>query len=183
MLNLSKAVLPDSVKIGDEYHKVQSDFRYGLIFARMIQKEKHEPEDFAFFFPSGMPLDSENALLALTLFYFPQNELPRITGRESGEIITDYEIDADLIYSAFYGQYGIDLIDTKMHWYKFRALFLGLKATKLNEVMQFRAYEPNENDSKKYKEYMLDVKRAWEIETPMTDEEKEALEHFNSLFE
>ena len=49
--------------------------------------------------------------------------------------------------------------------------------------MQFRAYEPDINDSKKYKEYMLDVKRAWEIETPMTDEEKEALEHFNSLFE
>ncbi len=183
MLDLSKAVLPEAVKIGNEYHKVQTDFRYGLIFSRMIQKEKHNAEDFAFFFPAGMPLDTENALLALSLFYFPQQDLPRRTINESSEILTDYEADADLIYSAFYEQYKIDLIESKMHWYKFRALFLGLRETKLNEIMQFRAYKPESSDPPKYKAHMLDLKQAWKIETPMTEEEREALEYFNSLFE
>lgn len=38
----------------------------------------------------------------------------------------DYEQDADVIYASFLREYGIDLLDTGMHWAKFRALLGGL---------------------------------------------------------
>lgn len=38
----------------------------------------------------------------------------------------DYEQDADAIYASFLRDYGIDLLETRMHWNKFRALMSGL---------------------------------------------------------
>lgn len=40
--------------------------------------------------------------------------------------VMDYEQDADAIYASFLREYGIDLLETDMHWVKFRALLSGL---------------------------------------------------------
>lgn len=51
------------------------------------------------------------------------------SGEESTEReapLMDYEQDADVIYASFLSEYGIDLLDTSMHWAKFRALLSGL---------------------------------------------------------
>ena len=180
MIDLSKALLPESVEVNGVYHPIQSDYRYGIIFFRMAYKERHAAADYAFFFSAGMPDDTDAAVAALAAFYFPAEALPRREGQETGSPVLDYELDADLIYAAFAEQYGIDLVDTRLHWHKFHALMKGLNGTKLNEIMGFRQYEAHPRD---YETLMLDLQRAWSLEPLVSDADMQALKDFNALFE
>ena len=180
MIDLSKVVLPESVEVNGAYYPVQTDYRYGIIFFRMAQKEKSCAADYSFFFLEGMPDNTDAAVAALGAFYFPQEPLPRSNGQEGGEPVLDYELDADFIYAAFLEQYGIDLVDTRLHWHKFHALIKGLNGTKLNEIMSFRQYDAHSSD---YESMMLDLKRSWSIEIPLSEEELQAVADFDALFD
>ena len=50
-----------------------------------------------------------------------------------------FEQDADLIFAAFWGQYNLDLsLESGLHWWKFRALFMGLPAEcELKKIMGY----------------------------------------------
>ena len=83
------------------------------------------------------------------------------------------------MYAAFYEQYGIDLLKVNLHWHQFNALLNGLHGTKLDDVIAFRVFEPN--DKSTYEQYMRKMQQAWELETELTQEEQEALERFDAL--
>ena len=54
----------------------------------------------------------------------------------------DFEEDADLIYAGFLQQYGIDLQEEDMHWWKFMILLENLGAdTRLNRIMEYRTVD------------------------------------------
>ena len=96
-------------------------------------------------------------LTELFTFSRPQSPLPRSISH-SDVIILDYELDANLIYAAFLGQYGIDLCEVNLHWHKFLALLGGLnESTKLHEVMGYRCYEKSNDKKDPYEE----LRRAW----------------------
>jgi hypothetical protein len=52
----------------------------------------------------------------------------------------DFEVDGALIVAAFAQAYGIDLTDkdTKLHWWRFRALFEGLPKCTFTQIMEYR---------------------------------------------
>ena len=82
--------------------------------------------------------------------------------------VVDFAQDADLIYSAFYQTYGIDLIEQrgKLHWIKFIALFGGLPSdTRLSDVMRIRSTPipaPNKHNRKEI-ENLLRLKTAYAL--------------------
>jgi hypothetical protein len=99
--------------------------------------------------------------------------------QRSGEKATDYDVDAEYIFAAFLELYGIDLVESNMHWYKFLALFKGLHGTKLNEIIGYRLYENTSGKRDAYTRQMEKLRRAWEL--PQTeDEHDEALEAFEA---
>lgn len=56
--------------------------------------------------------------------------------------VLDYETDAQLIYAAFMGEYGIDLCEARLHWYKFCALMAGLgEERRIVKIMGIRGTE------------------------------------------
>ena len=58
-----------------------------------------------------------------------------------GEKTFDFVQDSELIYSAFYQAYGIDLIEQqgKLHWWKFSSLLNGLPSdTRFSEIVSIR---------------------------------------------
>ena len=102
----------------------------------------------------------------------------------------DYVIDSQLIFAAFWEQYGIDLTATdenghflQMHWHKFLALLAGLHGTKLNDVMGWRCWKGDTKTD--YGKAMQNLRNAWAL--PEASEEREQvqkdLDSFNSLFE
>ena len=59
-------------------------------------------------------------------FYFcdkkPKESYAKTNGRQGYR----FEYDMDLIYAAFRQQYNINLLDAKLHWFEFKALFNAL---------------------------------------------------------
>lgn len=180
MLDLSIRALPNTITVEGRAYLLNTDYRYWLRFIRDLSESMKSKSDFdvSYLFAEDMPSYIDVALLME--WAQPPKKIPRQL-EKSDVIAFDFDIDADLIYSAFMQQYGIDLIDTDMHWYKFLALMQGISdQTKLGKVIGYRTYEKNE---KKYEESMKQLKRMWEIYPPMTAEEMEDIDELNNLFD
>ena len=182
MIDLSKKIdLPDSITVSGKSFRINTDYQFFVLFSSMC-KHAHKYDEYNFLYRGAIPEDKEAGFNGLLKFAKPARELPRDIGDEPDEILLDYEKDADLIYAAFWQQYGIDLKgkNLHLHWYKFLALLYGLKDTKLNKIMEFRSYVPAETDGKEYKKFMLQQKAMWHIEKELSDEEKAAIAAFDA---
>ncbi len=179
MMDLTKRGLPNVVEINGIPYSIYTDFRLWMRFENSVKHMKrNEGIDVSYLFKNEMPLHCD--LRELFAFSRPKNELPRPI-RHSNVIALDYELDADLIYSAFLGQYGIDLVDIEdLHWHKFLALLNGLnESTRLYAVMGYRCYEKH---SDKNRDVYEELRQSWEIIPPMTEEEQAEIDKFSELF-
>lgn len=178
MIDLKKARLPEAVEVDGSLYPINTSFKYFLRFLELLADKETKPQDFDFIYKLEKPQNRESGLLALIQFCNPPQALPRITGGSS-ERATDYAIDADYIYAAFLEQYGIDLVESDMHWYKFQALFRGLYDTKLNEIIGYRLWENTSGKRDAYTRQMEKLKSAWELPQE-SDEEDEDLKAFQA---
>ena len=178
MIDLTKKSLPNTVCVCGRDFSIYTDFRIWLRFENSLKNlHKGDSLDLRYLFKNECPHIDD--IRDLFTFSRPKSILPRPI-KSSDVIPLDYEIDSDLIYSAFLGQYGIDLIDVEeLHWHKFLALLNGLNdSQKLSEVIGYRCYEkPNEKEDIYEK-----LKYAWEIEPPLTEEQQAELEAFSKEF-
>lgn len=86
----------------------------------------------------------------------------------------DFEEDADLIYAGFIQQYGIDLQESNMHWWKFMILLENLgSGTRLQKVMEYRTVDTNNKDmSKKEKDFYKAMQRYYGLDRVPEKSEK-----------
>lgn len=177
MIDLTKKALPNTVMVGGRAYSIYTDFRLWMRFEIAVSKlRRGETIDISYLFKNDMP--SYCDLTELFVFSRPHSPLPRLVSH-SDVIALDYELDSDLIYAAFLEQYGIDLCEVDLHWHKFLALLGGLNdSTKLRKVMGYRCYERSDDKKDPYEE----LRRAWEIEPPMSEEEQAEIEEFSNLF-
>lgn len=177
MIDLTSKGLPNTITVQGRPYSIYTDFRIWIRVTTEIQNLGPGAKiDLGYIFKNDRPaaIDMEKELLP---FLAPKSELPRTT-RHSSAIPLDYELDADLIYAAFLGQYGIDLTEADLHWWKFQALLKGLNdSTRLKEIMGYRCYEKRTDKTDPYEE----LKQAWEI-TRTNKEDQEALDAFNAAF-
>lgn len=175
-MDLEKQLLPACVTVGGVAYKVKTDFRWGLMFSRFV-REKTPLGEYGVFFDGDAPPMGKEAADALVSFYSCPALLPRSMGDEGNEVLFDWQQDAELIFAAFWEAYGIDLFAVRLHWHKFLALFRALHNTKLNDVIGYRAWKPN--DKTKHDAAMRRLKAAWRIEAPDGDiESDEAYQKF-----
>lgn len=179
MMNLTKQGLPNVVEINGSPYSIYTDFRLWMRFEIEVSRMKHGDNiEIGYLFKNEHPTYCN--ITDLLAFSRPYSPLPRRVG-SSDVIVIDYELDADLIYAAFLGQYGIDLIDIKeLHWYKFLALLKGLNdSTRLREVMGYRCYEKNTDSDR---DVYAELRYAWEIERSYPENQEET-DKFSSYFE
>mgnify|MGYP003289976339 CR=1 FL=1 len=187
-MDLIKINLPSFVEIEGIFFDIKTDFRDWLKFDRLIKDEATTYEDIDYLYILEKPEDKEKGLKALLDFFAPPQELPRKISGGNTDPVIDYELDADLIYSAFLEQYNIDLMAQDetghalpLHWHKFQALLKGLHNTRLNEIMEIRAFNPNNKDD--YNKQMQKLKNAWKIPHRESAADRKRREEFNALFE
>lgn len=181
MIELKKSRLPESVEVDGSLYPVQTSFKYWLRFLELLADRNTPPGDFDFIYTDRKPPSRLNGLTALVQFCSPPQILPHTDKlEESSEKAVDYAIDADYIFAAFMERYGIDLVESDMHWYKFQALFKGLHGTKLNEIIGYRLWENTSGKRDAYTCQMEKLKTAWELPQE-SDEEDEDLKAFESL--
>lgn len=178
MMDLTKRSLPNTVSVGGRDFSIYTDFRLWMRFEIAVGKMRRGDNiDVSYLFKNDMP--SYCDLRELFSFSRPESPLPRQVSH-TNVIALDYELDADLIYSAFLGQYGIDLFEVEeLHWHKFLALLKGLNdSTVLSKVMGYRSYE---KITDKDRDICEEQRRAWEI-IYVSEEEQAELDEFNELF-
>lgn len=178
MIDLTKKGLPNVVEIGGNPYSIYTDFRLWMKFEIAVSKIRAgERIDVAYLFKSEMPRACD--LKELFAFSRPYSPLPRKIGNDDDTIVLDYEIDADYIYAAFMGQYGIDLLKVEMHWHVFLALLKGInESQKLSQIMSYRCYNKSNAEKEMSRQYE-ELEYAWRIEK----EEDEDIEAFSRLFD
>ena len=177
-MTLQKAKLPQAVEVGGRFYKIHTDFKYFLRFRELLLKKSAELNEFDFMYIADVPDDRAAGITALWDFMNPPQILPRSTGEKTGEVL-DYDLDAQYIYAAFMEQYGIDIIDTPLHWHKFSALLRGLHDTELNKIIAARLWKDDgKNDD--YTRNQRKQQEAWRLPDPGDNEPDEALEEFQN---
>lgn len=96
------------------------------------------------------------------------NPMPTATSEED-ESVSGYSLtkDADMIFASFMQEYGIDLIEHRgrMHWFKFRALFEGLRDdTTIKTIISIRTTPlPTGEDNRDERERLMKLKKIYEL--------------------
>lgn len=177
MIDLRKQGLPDTVEVDGKSFKIKTGFKEWLEFGERIKDKNCTLGDLMFLFEDKIP--QQDFSVELFEFYTNENSTPNYDDDNSKEIVLDYIEDGEYIYSSFMTQYGIDLIENNIHWWKFKALFLGLKDdSKIKDIMAMRKWEKTK---KTPEQVAKENKRAWSLNNKR-EENKGLIEEINKLF-
>lgn len=181
MIDLTKHVLQTQIEVDGELHGIKTDFTYWIRFSQLLQEKETPLIALDYLYDGEPPKDRQKGFERLLEFYQPAEPLPNTDDDADGERAVDYVIDGSRIYAAFMQCYGIDLIETPLHWHKFLALFQSLTDTQLNRVIEYRLWEKPTGEKDAYEKGMQRLKDMWAL--PETDDEREAREKFNERFD
>lgn len=183
MMDLTLKSLPNTIEVRGRDFAVYTDFRIWLRFSIEFNAWRNSGckgvLNIRYLFMNELPtFESAIDYTGILEFAFPKSVVPH--GSIDGDQVLFYEYDGDYIYSAFLQQYGIDLLETDLHWHKFKALLNGLIGTKLNDIMGYRSYtgQSNKNLDIQYRR----LKEAWLPPSQETIEDLEEEEKFNNYF-
>ena len=142
---------PTSLLIGGAECPVNSDFRT-VLRCYEVQGNKAELSEgellkiLLMFYKKQKIFDKEHVNKMFWFFSCGREEKKKLFPRRIAGINNkqpfDFEEDADLIYAGFLQQYGIDLQEEDMHWWKFMILLENLGAdTRLSRIMEYRTVD------------------------------------------
>lgn len=170
---LGTSALPTSVTIAGRAYPIRHDFRDGIRFEELMYDQR-VPDGakvalaLEVWFTTAPPEDLGLVLAAMMDFYRCGKPDPQ--GADATAQLYSYTYDYDLIYAAFLQQYGIDLLApaTALHWWQFRAMFLGLEqTTRFMEVVGYRSMSIPDGASREYRAHVRKMKRVFAL--PSTD--------------
>lgn len=178
-MNILIDKVPDFVLIDGQEYIINSGFRESAMFEILMQDTRYKDNEktamiLRLYYPI-IPPNHQKALEQIIWFYKCGDNKVNNVSTEKVEDIYSFEHDDEYIYSAFLSQYGIDLQDIEhLHWWKFRALFKGLKEDNLiNKIMGYRAMKIDEKMSDNEKNFYRKMKEIYKIPDNRTIEEKE----------
>lgn len=181
--------LPTKVQIDGVSYAINSDFRVGMQFDSIRGSSESDEEKLVNLLRLYYPIIPSNLDLAIDrMIWFyrcgekeePEEEKKRRYQRRiSKEPAYSFSQDAPYIYAAFKEQYGIDLTESDMHWWKFMALFESLgEETKMSKIMYYRKASVN-GMSKERRSFINDMKRLYRIKDESAAHRTMSLEERN----
>ena len=177
-------LLVDRLPTEHEGLKIDANFRSFILFELLMQDNEIKKEDkivlaLQLFFDEP-PKDIKKAIEVILWFYrggedenTEKNKKAKQNNKKKR--IYSFEYDSRLIYSAFLGQYRLDLNEVDyLHWFKFKAMFEGLKSdNRICEIMGYRAIDINKIKDKEEKKKYRSLQRQYALPDNRTQEEKE----------
>lgn len=182
--------LPNSIRIDSMDYDINTDFRVWIEIEKLLCSSESASGDklakcLALAYRE-LPPSPFAALEGLLTFYSSgrQNKSDCCPHAPSAPLY-DLEADAEYIYGSFMSQYGIDLTDAELHWWKFRALLACLgEDCKFARVVSYRSTDTHEIKDARQKHFYEKMKRLYALPDNRTAEEKEMAltESMNCLF-
>ena len=164
-MNLTRP-LPEGIYLKDKFYRLNTDFKIWLKIDEIIQSDiANEEEKLAFIislaYPSSFPENINDALSGVLDFY----SMYKKGSKKSTHKIYSFEKDAPFIFSAFRSQYGIDLFNTDMHWWKFKSLFDSIdENTTFGKIVRYRAINIDDIKDKNKKSFIAKMKRLYSLD-------------------
>lgn len=174
---------PRFAQVKEKKYKINTDFRIAIRCNQIAIDESIE--------------DEERALAIIYLLYGDEalnnsqdwDELIQIAlkflkcdkqdNNRNEEVDMDFEQDWHYIQTSFFYDYNIDLTQTKIHWWQFYDLMVGLsEKCILNRVRFVRNYDINQIKDNKEKEKWIKQKELVALKKGKTAEEKRLDEIF-----
>ena len=138
---------PDHISIDGINYPINTDYRIMAEFETKINNtDISDKEAFSGIISETIKklflvipdTDINKVIKGILKYYRCGKDMPENNSHD-GKRIYDYDQDSDQIYAAFFQQYGDDLINSKMHWWEFRAKFLSLtEDTEFVKILQYR---------------------------------------------
>lgn len=175
---------PASVTVNGVEYSIHADFRTVLrCFEIQGQKQKLSESELLdmlkLFYNINQLTATEDHVNKMFWFFScgrekEKKKFPRKIAGINDKQPFDFEEDADLIYAGFMQQYGIDLQESNMHWWKFMILLENLgSGTRLQKVMEYRTVDTNNKDmSKKEKDFYKAMQRYYGLDRVPEKSEK-----------
>lgn len=119
--------LPEAVEVDGNVFSIDASFRVVLKILRVIEADDildwQKPMILLKAFYGTNQPNAESGINAFMKFLYRD----KVIKRESTDRppVFDYEVDAPEIYASFLSLYGIDLLESDMHWWRFCALLDG----------------------------------------------------------
>ncbi len=161
--------------------KIRTDFRECIKFELLMQDNKLDNSSkiglaLNLFYKDEIN-DIETAINDIIWFYAVgkvATNNKKNTQTENKQIYS-YEFDAEYIYSAFMKDYGIDLNNINMHWWKFKALIDNLsEETQFVKILGYRTIDLSKIKDKEEKARYKKLKKIYALPDMRTAEQKEA---------
>lgn len=187
-MNILIDYLPTSFVINNKTYEFNSGFRESIIFTLMMQDDSLTDEEkilgaLKLYYPI-IPKDTEKALEKIYWFYSKGNieednkkvkQGKRIFKRNNKKAY-DFEVDSDLIFTAFMSQYNINLNRENLHWWEFMALFNSLNDdNEIVKIMNYRTIDLTSIEDKKERKMYSDLQKYYSLENRISKEEQELL--------
>ena len=183
-------ILIDRLPTEVEGLELNTDFRTSILFELLMQDKDISNEDkvalsinLYFNRQPKSTKEIEKMTKAIIWFYSCGNKKKELKDNEEEIVkkerkrkqIYSFEQDDFLIYSAFMEQYHIDLNETNLHWWKFKAMFDGLNDNILfSKVMGYRSIDLSKIEDKKQREHYAKLQKHWALIDSRSAEEKES---------
>lgn len=181
MLNLIIDELPTSVSVDGEDYSINTDFRIGIMFEQLMLDNSVNQDDKLFhalhlYFGKYIPQNFPAAVDGLLWFYRCGEDddlVVKKAHKAAEKRFYDYDFDAPYIYSAFMEQYGVDLQDAPLHWWKFRAMFKSLRDdTEFRKIMGYRAVQITSSMTQSQKEFYSKMKQEYALPVSKDEAQK-----------
>lgn len=178
-LTLLNHTLPDTVEVGGRRFCVRTDFRYWVQLEMLLFDEggsfwEKLPELLKLCYVS-LPDSLNMAVEGMVSFYAGPQRGKSGSMRSVARPCYSFWQDEELIYAAFYQQYGIDLSRAELHWWQFKALLLGLSEdTRLFKVIQYRCRDISQMTNNEEKRFYKRMKALYRLCDHRSEEEKDA---------
>ena len=188
-MNILIDYLPTKFEIDRKEYEINYDFRTSILFCLLMQdveltEEEKILQGLQLYYPV-IPSNIEEAYEKILYFYSRGNDIEdnkkvkqgkRIFKRNNNRAY-DFEVDANLIFSAFMTQYNINLNRDNLHWWEFMSLFNSLKDdTEIVKIMNYRTIDVNTIEDKKERKMYKQLQDYYSLENTITTEEKQLLE-------
>lgn len=182
-MSILTAPLAEHVEINGVCYPVHTDFRNWIQIGSIMSRSEKEigirlAEAFKLCYQrNALPPSLEAAAYAMIQFY--AGDLLPVQSADSvpkdRKPVYDFEYDAEYIFSAFWAQYGLDLTESRLHWHKFKALFMGLgEDNKICRIIEYRSMDLSKIKSKEQKAFYRKMQRIYRLPDMRTQAEKEA---------
>ncbi len=158
--------LPEGIYCKDKFYRLNTDFKTWLKIDEIIQSDMtNEDEKLAFIlslaYTSSFPENINDALSGVLDFY---SMYKHGTGKNTKKIYS-FEKDAPFIFSAFRSQYGIDLFNTDMHWWKFKSLFDSIdENTTFGKIVRYRSINTDDIKDKNKRNFIRKMKKLYSLD-------------------